>query len=462
MNGIVRKRKCILTFARSWNGLAATRCLGKQGIYVITGDIDAVATANFSRYSKEQFVYPDPDLDPDGFIDKLVSVAKSHAADDTDLVLMPLFTDIYQIMCRQARFDGLVKLALPPKESYELVRSKARLAPYCRGLGIRTPPTTVVSSAKEFYECAKKADYPAFVKMPNGSAAIGMCKVSSYEEAVSAFCDMRQRYNIKSPEHLPIIQACVGGEDYCSTFLFDHGEYRASMTYHNIVDFPRNKGMGALRETVDAKALEQIGQELLRRLGWNGVCEIDFRWDGVSEPWLIEVNPRFWGGLAQSIESGWIYPAWMYSLAIDGRIEPQKPEKIDVHTSNAGLMILRMIQDFVDAKDSMPEIALAYNEFNSEQKKKNIAAVMQLIKKVSGAIDLPSRLRAVVKLIKTEHGAIDEFFSWNDPFPILGIIYPLMVYIKHGAITPELLVGEKVLHKDDPSGGECSKKDGSS
>ena len=451
MNESPRKRKCILTFARSWNGLAATRCLGKHGIYVITGDIDAVAAANFSRHSKEQFVYPDPETDPDGFVDKLVSVARAHAAADTDLVLMPLFTDIYPILCRKERFRGLAKLALPPKASYELVRSKARLAAHCREFGIRIPPTSVVESAEEFYECALKAGYPAFVKMPTGSASIGMCKVSSCEEAVSAFDDMSRRYKTADPELLPIIQSCIGGDDYCSTFLFDHGEYRASMTYHNILDFPRDKGMGALRETVDAPPLERIGSRLLRRLNWNGVCEIDFRWDGVSEPWLIEANPRFWGGLAQSIESGWIYPVWMYNLALDGRIEPQKPGKVDVRTSNPGLMILRMIQDFVDARDSMPAIAQAYNEFNSEQKKKNFTAVMQLVKKVSGAIDLPARLRAVVKLIKKERGAINEYFSWDDPFPVLGLVYPLMVYIKHGEITPELLVGEKVLHKNDPA-----------
>jgi predicted ATP-grasp superfamily ATP-dependent carboligase len=441
-----------LTFARSWNGLAATRCLGKHGIYVITGDIDAVAAANFSRYSKEQFVYPDPNVDPDGFIDKLLSVAKAHAAADTDLVLMPLFTDIYPIICHKDRFEGIAKLALPLKEPYELVRSKARLATYCSELGIHIPPTTVVANSEEFYECARKTSYPAFVKIPTGSAAIGMCKVSSCEEAINAFCDMRLRYKIVDPDLLPIIQACVGGDDYCSTFLFDHGEYRASMTYHNLVDFPRDKGMGALRETVDARPLEDVGMKLLGKLGWNGVCEIDFRWDGVSEPWLIEVNPRFWGGLAQSIESGWKYPLWAYDLAVDGRIGPQKPEKIDVRTSNPGLMILRMIQDFVDARDSMPAIAQAYNEFNYEQKKKDIAAVLQLVKKVSGAIDLPGRLRAVVKLIKKERGAINEFFSWDDPLPILGLIYPLMIYIKHGVITPELLVGEKVLHKNDPVG----------
>ena len=458
----LRKRKCILTYARSWNGLAATRCLGKHGIYVITGDIDAVAAANFSRYSKEQFVYPDPEADPDGFINKLVDVARAHAAADTDLVLMPLFTDIYPILCQKDRFDGLAKLVLPPKESYEIAGSKARLAAYCRELGIRIPPTSVIGNAEEFYECARKTEYPAFVKIPTGSASIGMCKVSSYEEAISAFRDMVQRYNIVGRELLPILQTCVGGEDYCSTFLFDHGEYRASMTYHNIVDFPRDKGMGALRETVDAHPLERIGIELLSKLGWNGVAEMDFRWDGVSEPWLIEVNPRFWGGLAQSIESGWLYPAWMYDLAVDGQTEPQKPKKIDVRTSNPGLMILRMIQDFADARDSMPAIAEAYNEFNCEQKKKNAAAVMRLVKKMSSAIDLPARLRAVVKLIKKERGAINEYFSWDDPLPILGLIYPLMVYIKHGVITPELLVGEKALHKTIHRSDECSKKDGSS
>ncbi len=446
-----RKQKCIVTFARSWIGLAATRCLGKHGIHVITGDTTTVAAANFSCYSKENFVYPDPDTDPDGFIDKLVAVVKAHSAVDTDLVLMPIFTDIYQILCHKDRFEGLVKMVLPPKESYELVRNKARLAEHCMQLGIRIPPTYAANSAGEFDECARKADYPAFVKLPTGSASIGVCKVSSCEEAISAISDMIRRYNIVTPGLLPILQTAVGGGDYCSTFLFDHGEYRASTTYHNIIDFPRDQGVGALRETVDARPLEQIGKELLRRLSWNGVCEIDFRWDGVSEPWLIEVNPRFWGGLAQSIESGWIYPIWMYNLAVAGKIEPQKPEKIDVRTVNPGLIIMRMFQDFVDAKDSMPIIARAWDEFNCEQKKKGAVAAAQLLNKVGGAIGLPMRLQAVMKLIKEEHGAISEFFSWDDPLPIVGLIYPLLVYVKHGAITPELLVGEKGIHKDEPA-----------
>lgn len=413
----MRKRKCILTYARSWIGLAATRCLGKQGIYVITGDTDRVAAANFSRYSKEQFTYPDPGTDPDGFVDRLAVLAKAHAAADTDLVLMPMYTDIYPILCRQERFEGLAKVALPPKASYELVRNKAELAVHCNKLGIRIPLTAVSGSAGEFRDMARSAVYPAFVKMPVSSGAIGTCKVSSYDEAVRTFDDMVMRYKITLSGPFPILQTFVGGDDYCSTFLFDHGECRASMTYHNVVDFPRGKGVGALRETVDAPVLEEIGRELLRRLEWNGVCQIDFRWDGVSEPWLIEINPRFWGGLAQSIESGWIFPVWMYDLALEGHIGSQQPEKMNVRTVNPALMALRMLQDLFDAR---------------------------------GSIDLAGRMKAVMKLTKTGWGAVNECFSWEDPFPILGFAYPLMVYLKHGAITQELLIGEKGVNKNYP------------
>ena len=111
------------------------------------------------------------------------------------------------------------------------------------------------------------------------------------------------------------------GDDYCTTFLFDHGQVRASMTYHNLRTYPVKSGTGVLRETVDAPAMERTGAALLGSLGWHGVAEVDFRWDGKSaEPVLIEVNPRFWGGLTQSVASGWDYPYLLYRLAIDGTV----------------------------------------------------------------------------------------------------------------------------------------------
>jgi predicted ATP-grasp superfamily ATP-dependent carboligase len=274
----------------------------------------------------------------------------------------------------------------------------------------------VVGSDVEFYDRARSIGYPAFVKLPTSSGALGIRKVSCYDEAVTAFDNMVMRYKLTEPGLLPILQSFVGGNDYCSTFLFDHGEYRASMTYRNIIDFPKEKGVGVLRETVEAQALEEIGQKLLYHLNWNGVCQIDFRWDGVSEPWLIEVNPRFWGGLVQSIESGWKFPVWMYALATEGHIGLKRPEEVNVRTRNSTLMMLRMIQDFFAARNSF---------------------------------DLGGRIKTVTKLAKEGRGAVNEYLTWDDPFPIFGLAYPLMVLIKHGMVTHELLIGEKGVHRND-------------
>ena len=111
----------------------------------------------------------------------------------------------------------------------------------------------------------------------------------------------------------------------------------------------------------------------------------------------------------------------MYDLAIEGHIELQQPQKINLRTVNRTLMAVRILQDLFAARDS---------------------------------IGMAGRMKAVAKLIKEQRGAVNEYFWWSDPFPILGLIYPLMVYIKHGAITPELLIGEKGMHKNDPGRGE--------
>ena len=52
------KETCILTFARSWNAVVATRDLGAHGVKVITGDNLYLAASNFSIHSKGFFSYP--------------------------------------------------------------------------------------------------------------------------------------------------------------------------------------------------------------------------------------------------------------------------------------------------------------------------------------------------------------------------------------------------------------------
>jgi predicted ATP-grasp superfamily ATP-dependent carboligase len=435
-----RRQICIATFARSWNALAATRCLGKNGVEVITGDDSMICSSNFSVHSKKFFTYPNPDKNPEGFIAKLVEVCIKYSGPDVDLVLMPLLTDAFLVARHAERFAGIAKLALPSRAQIDLLGNKASLAKYCEENGLRTPKTIPATSEEHLKELCETFPFPAFIKLPDACSAIGLKKVANPAEAMDFYKSVTSKYPLPAGEY-PIIQQSVDGEDYCCTFIFDHGKRRASMTYHNILDFPRKSGMGAVRETVDAAEMEREGAKLLELAGWHGVAEIDFRWDGTDAPYLIEVNPRFWGGLAQSVESGWDYPYWLYRLAVDGTIPEMNPESHDVKTFNPYLLTLILLQEFVNTrKNPIQDITQALQLFGKDARTDLVKASGQLFKDIT---DVPaSRLRAVEEILHANKGAVGEIFKLKDPLPVLGLLYPLTVFLKNGKISPELLVSK--------------------
>jgi predicted ATP-grasp superfamily ATP-dependent carboligase len=219
-------------------------------------------------------------------------------------------------------------MALPTIDQIEQVHDKGTLARYCVQEGLPVPRTVVPDSHREFVDAAAGFAYPAFVKVRQSAAAVGVKKVGSAEEAVRVFDGFASDLGLGDGAW-PLLQEGIPGDDYCVTFLFDRGELRASMTYHNLRSYPVKSGTGVLRETVKAPTIEAIGAELLTRLKWHGVAEIDFRWTGKedSPAWLIEVNPRFWGGMPQAVEAGWDYPYLLYRLAVDGKVDAVEPRE---------------------------------------------------------------------------------------------------------------------------------------
>lgn len=271
--------RAILTFSRGWNALAAARSLGKRGVEVIAGDEYRFSPTSLSKYTIASFLYPSPDRDPGGFLNKLEEVIRQFQRDGEEYVLMPFHKETYLIARNRARFEPLIKFAIPTIEQILQVDDKGSLARLCHTRKLPIPETIVTDSAGEFHRQAETFSYPAFVKVRRSAAAVGVKQVHSAAEAVKAADEFVNRFQLPAADY-PLLQAAVPGDDYCSTFLFDHGQSRATMTYHNLRTYPAKSGTGVLRETVDAPAMERTGAALLGRLGWHGVAEVDFRWQG--------------------------------------------------------------------------------------------------------------------------------------------------------------------------------------
>jgi len=446
--------RAILTYGRAWSSLAATRSLGKRGIEVITGDEYGFAPAGLSKYSIANFIYPNPDREPEAFLDKLEAVIRKHKpADGEEYVLMPVHKEAYLIARHRERFEPLIRMALPTIEQIEHVHDKGTLARYCRAEGLPIPQTFVPESPEEFIQAAAGFAYPAFVKVRQSAAAVGVKKVATPLEAVRVFEDFVRDLDL-GPGSYPLLQEGIPGDDYCATFLFDHGELRASMTYHNLRSYPAKSGTGVLRETVKAPAIEAIGAELFTRLKWHGVAEIDFRWTGAddSPAFLIEVNPRFWGGMPQAVEAGWDYPYLLYRLAIDGKVDPVEPHDTDVRTETPLMGLLATLHEVIHDEPRMEAMKRAFGVLKSGYVRgKRRMALRAFVNNFKDAADVSGRLERMKELFRDHRNAVSDVFKWEDPLPAFGFLYPMAVFLKHGKLSTELLVSEGRAGMKEPA-----------
>lgn len=436
--------RAILTFSRGWNALAAARSLGRKGIEVIAGDEYLFSPTSFSKYTIANFLYPNPDRDPAGFLDKLEEIVRQYARDGEEYVLMPFHKETYLIARNRARFEPLIKMAIPTIEQILQVDDKGSLARLCRQRKLPSPETIVAESADEFRQRAESFTYPAFVKVRRSAAAVGVKQVRSAADAVEAAEEFAKRFHLGAEEY-PLLQAAVSGDDYCTTFLFDHGQPRATMTYHNLRTYPVKSGTGVLRETVDAPAMEQTGAALLGSLGWHGVAEVDFRWDGrESEPLLIEVNPRFWGGLTQSVASGWDYPYLLYRLAVDGTLAAVDPHESGIKTETPVMALLATLEEIVSDNAKMDAFHAAYQQWRATSGQGHrLRALGDFFEGMKDAVDVRERWDRARALLHDHRHTVSDVWSWHDPLPALGVLYPLAVFMKNGKVSTELLVSEE-------------------
>ncbi len=437
--------KAIVTFARGWQSLVAVRSLGKRGVEVITGDEYAMTAASFSKYSKANFRYPNPTSEPEAFLDTLEKVILEHKPEDPDTpyVLLPIHKETYLIAQHRERFEPHIKVPIPQIEQIRQVHNKGTMAAYAIELGLPVPKTWFCDNLDRLDAIGEEVELPAFLKLREAASGVGIKKVKTLDELKETFREFVEHFSLK-PKDYPIIQQAVPGDDYCVATLFNQGKLAASMAYRGLRAFPAERGATVMRETVEAPAMEEVCSRLLGSLGWHGIAEIDFRWEGGdSTPSLIEVNPRFFGGLIQSVESGWDFPWLLFEMAVKGEIEPVRETRGDIRTETPILAFLATLQEITDNKQAMTSLKgsweQAKQQFRTGSKRQGLRSLFHGLKDY---FDPKPRIDKARRLLEDHKDNIYDVLSADDPMAALGVLYPLAVFMKHGKVNLELITGE--------------------
>lgn len=316
----------IVTNAKNRIAYNIVKSLGQKGIDVHTSDFVPLSMSFASRYSKSHFLYPSPFKYQKEFIESLIKKIKRLKTD----VLMPVFEETFLIAKFKTELEQHVRMVIPDYEQILSAHNKDRWKAIADKLHIPVPRSYNATEIKNRMVLVKKLHFPVLIKPKQGGGAWGISQINNLEELETIF---EQEYYVRKPWERFIIQEKIDGETICVAMLFRKGEYRAKVTYKQLRDYPITGGQATLRMSLHNEQAEDSFQKLLEKLKWHGICQADFiigRENNI--PYLIDINPRFWGSLAQGIASGVDFPNLLYKIAVDGDVEPVKDFKADVMT----------------------------------------------------------------------------------------------------------------------------------
>lgn len=129
----------------------------------------------------------------------------------------------------------------------------------------------------------------------------------------------------------PLLQECITGQLGAVVVVADRdGNVVAEVQQRCDRSWPAEAGVTARARTIapDAALSERVG-ELVRRLGWFGLAEIEYLLDDHGVPRFTELNGRFYGGIALAGRAGVNVAAAWARLATGRAVAPAPAQRID-------------------------------------------------------------------------------------------------------------------------------------
>ena len=433
LENFMKPGRVIVTYGRSLMSLVIAQSLSRRGVEVIGCDDVDMTVMSFSRHVDKTFVHPNIEEDEEGYFETLLEKIIEHKPeDDRPYVLMPVFRNTRAISKRREMFADHITVAAPDWESITKIFPKENLARTAEAANANIPKSIHTADLEALKQALEDFQPPLMTKPTEGVGGRGIEVHTDREAAIAA----HQSYVNKHGEP-PLIQEKVEGEDFCFTGLFSEGELLAHMAYKNLQSFPVKTGAGAIRETVDDAPFIKAVTQLMKPTGWTGVAEIDFMWTGdtADEPYLIEVNPRFWAGLFHSVKSGVDFPWLLYRLFASGDVGPVEEATIGETTKVPALWLASTAQEIAESSTNFDRLSKVWrNEAGVGLGEK----LSRLKRAVSGAVDFDDACFRFFESADIAQNSSDELSEHEDPFAGLGILFVLSSLARHGRLPDEV------------------------
>jgi predicted ATP-grasp superfamily ATP-dependent carboligase len=309
------RKTVLITDGNERAALAVVRSLGSTYRCVVAAASRA-SLAGQSRFAAKSVVVPDPLSCPDDFASAIVEIVRrEHVA-----VVLPISeAAILAVLAVRPRL-GTAIVPLPDLGSFASLCDKRVLLEEAAKLGIGVPTQTLlVDEAAAGAADLSSLVYPVVLKPSRsvgtdlrGRTKLGVTYAQSEEE-------LREKIPALPRAAFPLLlQQRIVGPGMGVFLLVWKGRIRAQFAHQRLCEKPPTGGVSVYRESVpmDPDLLDR-SRALLERFHWEGVAMVEYKRDAsTGQPYLMEVNGRFWGSLQLAIDAGVDFPRLLVECAL--------------------------------------------------------------------------------------------------------------------------------------------------
>jgi len=296
----------LITGAGGASGVYSIKILKETTDHYIVG-VDASPYSPGLFLADEGYVFPLAG-DEDAFLNAVRDVVLSKRID----VIIPNVDEELPLLARpdvQATLGA--KVIVSPLETILTCVNKARTVQALKDV-IPCPKTMTADGD------LSNLSYPVHLKPVDGRGSRHTYLIE--DQAALKEC-IRQVEDCLGGRHKLLIQEYLPGKEYTVDALFD-------LSGQPLAIIPRvrlrvSSGLSVQGQTVRNEVLIENVRAIAKRLTFHGPINLQFREDAEGVPKILEINPRFSGGLPIVTAAGANTPAWLLEIVQGLHLDPQ-------------------------------------------------------------------------------------------------------------------------------------------
>ena len=314
--------------ANQRSALAVTRSLGAAHATVLTADDSPQALAGCSRYSSLYLQCPSPANQPQAFLSWLRDTVTAQRID----WVFPVTEISSQLILLESQALGTARIPFATLDQVMALADKWQLMQLAQKANVPHPRTVYFANAAALRpETIDALTYPVVVKpsqsrrwLGDGWLSTGVHIANSATELTALLRDMLYLRDFPF-----MLQEFIPGHGAGVFALYNRGKPVTFFAHQRLREKPPRGGVSVLSQSAPlAPKLLDAAKTLLDAAQWHGVAMVEFRVTAEGDPYLMEVNTRFWGSLQLAIDSGVNFPALLLKTCLGEAVEPVRDYRV--------------------------------------------------------------------------------------------------------------------------------------